>query len=235
MQPAGIRKGRETSLAEEIPGAVMATAALDPALSATAFRWERKKTKGRCISDLHLWWSSQAPFIIIKEKWANWRCPFPLLQQEGLGGQGPGKTLFLPTSSIGSLRELDHLGPPKVRWMVVHVQEQKRNVLQRAPRLGVVLQVSGGKYCPSWGSFLSYRWEEPMSSGKRQVMGRKNPTESLSLEMAFRAFATPQPLLPSRHRCYLASKITVSQHNLPHLKSSPASWNYDICSNPNIF
>lgn len=74
-----------------------------------------------------------------------------------------------------------------------------------------------------------------MSSGERKVVGRKNPTESLSLEMAFHALAAPQPLLPSHRRGYIASKIILSQHNLPHLKSSPASLNYDICSSLNIF
>ena len=47
MQPAGSRKGRETSLAKEIPG-VMTTAVLAPAPSATALRWERRKREGRC-------------------------------------------------------------------------------------------------------------------------------------------------------------------------------------------
>jgi len=50
MQPAGSRKGRETTLAKEIPGAVVATAALSPAPSANALRWERKKREGKMSS-----------------------------------------------------------------------------------------------------------------------------------------------------------------------------------------
>lgn len=46
MQPAQSRKGRETSLAKEIPGAVTATAAMSLAPSATALRWERRKREG---------------------------------------------------------------------------------------------------------------------------------------------------------------------------------------------
>lgn len=48
MQPVGGKKGKETSLAKEIPGAVTATAAVAPAPSATALRWERRKREGRC-------------------------------------------------------------------------------------------------------------------------------------------------------------------------------------------
>lgn len=86
---ASREKGRKNSLAEEILGAVTATAALAPAPSATAFRWERRKTERRCISDRHLWWSSQAPFITIREKWVKMKVPFSPFAAEGVGWIGP--------------------------------------------------------------------------------------------------------------------------------------------------